>query len=177
MVEHILYVYIRVFLHFFPRSSVFYPSFLTHIVVGTCLHDRCCVHPPERDLSDFGRKKVFSRIPLYTAEFTKVQITSYFIRVQQLHNNIYRYTAATVFQNHYVTIENWIVSVNNNNFWSKRLRLFLQRQFIGFYASHITHKCIMYDNIIIMYLLSVFDIVYIMVFTLDSPVYAHCYAI
>lgn len=52
-----------------------YPSFLTHIVVGTCLHDRCCfcccVHPPDRDLSDFGREtfslRTYIRITIRTA--------------------------------------------------------------------------------------------------------------
>lgn len=73
-------LYIHVFLHFFPRSI--YPSFLTHIVVETCLQDRCCVHPPERDLSDFGRKKIFSYSYVHVPEFTKVQITIYFIQVQ-----------------------------------------------------------------------------------------------
>lgn len=60
---HILYrwvcarICIHVFCIFFPRSI--FPSFLTHIVAGTCLYDRCCsgnVHPPERDVFDFGRE-------------------------------------------------------------------------------------------------------------------------
>jgi hypothetical protein len=61
-----VWMFFCIFFFFLSRVRFkVYPSFLTHIVVGTCLHDRCCccrrVHPPDRDSSDFGRETFFLR--------------------------------------------------------------------------------------------------------------------
>jgi len=127
-----------------------YPSFLTHIVVGTCLHDRCCVHPPERDLSDFGRKKVFSYNYYIGIHQSSPRFRSRFI-------SCCRYNCTSCYNTFPEPHEHPIVSVNNNN---NKITTFGRKasscgSSSASTAVRITHKCIMHLSFFICYRYSI----------------------